>query len=634
MNLRNATAVLIVVLAMSACVLASPSADAASVSADVCYYDAQGEVVTLHGTGDGVSSVISDAVSSAGLTVDLGPVNIRSFGGVDAPEGKAWTIQQWTPPYGWQVVNFRTGDAELRDGTTYFIHLSDVSTDQSYRTTYSSPDHEPVSTAYFFIRFIEDVNANDHVKALLDEDRRSEGFWISGTGSNAAWAFQDACERHGLELNMSNGIKGDTVDLEFVGWINSFLGLGDVNIGSGSYKYWSQFYHDGADWVFGETLGHYDPGVYSHYALVRQITTEEPSSADLGISVDDVPYGAMASGCTVIFRDGDSVLKTETVPYMGTATPPADPVRAPSGGFIHTFTGWQGVYSGLLGDSDVTAVFDSVRDPNQVVVDISGVECIVPVGSSDALAATVTPQGSVTWTSSDPSVASVSVDGVVTGVSAGTATVTATSGNGSDSIRVTVYSDVSELSGAVLTGSGDVFEHRVSAERAAVLTASGKGFTLSVPFAVISLSTSSLTALSGTDGSILSIERCVSGDLTAAQSLIIGDSQAYRFLVDGAGVSDLGGTATISVAYQGSFTAPTVYHVADDGATEAIGCTVSGGMATFQTDHLSVFFVSEGPSDTVPPSDGGSDWTIPLIAAVAIALCVAAGIVMMRRRSV
>ena len=54
----------------------------ASVSADVCYYDAQGEVVTLHGTGDGVSSVISDAVSSAGLTVDLGPVNIRSFGGV------------------------------------------------------------------------------------------------------------------------------------------------------------------------------------------------------------------------------------------------------------------------------------------------------------------------------------------------------------------------------------------------------------------------------------------------------------------------------------------------------------------------------------------------------------------------
>lgn len=54
----------------------------------------------------------------------------------------------------------------------------------------------------------------------------------------------------------------------------------------------------------------------------------------------------------------------------------------------------------------------------------------VEVGSSTTLTATVAPAGAaqtVTWTSSAPSVASVNASGVVTGVSEGTATITAAS---------------------------------------------------------------------------------------------------------------------------------------------------------------------------------------------------------------
>jgi len=66
----------------------------------------------------------------------------------------------------------------------------------------------------------------------------------------------------------------------------------------------------------------------------------------------------------------------------------------------------------------------------------------VIVGDTTALAATVSPDNAsdktVTWSSSDPSVATVDQNGVVTGVSTGTAVITATTEDGSFTASYTV----------------------------------------------------------------------------------------------------------------------------------------------------------------------------------------------------
>ena len=68
----------------------------------------------------------------------------------------------------------------------------------------------------------------------------------------------------------------------------------------------------------------------------------------------------------------------------------------------------------------------------------------VAVSGTQALTATVAPatatNQNVTWSSSDTDVATVDDDGVVTGVSAGTATITATTVDGgfTDTCSVTV----------------------------------------------------------------------------------------------------------------------------------------------------------------------------------------------------
>ena len=84
----------------------------------------------------------------------------------------------------------------------------------------------------------------------------------------------------------------------------------------------------------------------------------------------------------------------------------------------------------------VTACGDSeVVDP--VTVTISQETASIEVGSTVTLTATASDESAITWSSSDTGVATVS-GGVVTGVSAGTATITATSGDAKATCTVTV----------------------------------------------------------------------------------------------------------------------------------------------------------------------------------------------------
>ncbi|WP_410758896.1 Ig-like domain-containing protein [Citrobacter youngae] len=65
----------------------------------------------------------------------------------------------------------------------------------------------------------------------------------------------------------------------------------------------------------------------------------------------------------------------------------------------------------------------------------------VDVGDTTSLTATLAPAGatdSVTWESSDPVVETVNASGVVTGVAAGTATITAKSRTFADTAIITV----------------------------------------------------------------------------------------------------------------------------------------------------------------------------------------------------
>jgi len=56
--------------------------------------------------------------------------------------------------------------------------------------------------------------------------------------------------------------------------------------------------------------------------------------------------------CTVVFKNGDAVLKTQAVEYGQAATAPSDPVMAG-----HTFAGWNQPFDKVISDLTVSALW-------------------------------------------------------------------------------------------------------------------------------------------------------------------------------------------------------------------------------------------------------------------------------------
>lgn len=438
-----------VIILISAFTVIPESTDAADSYTANVLIEENGKTVRLTGTGSTFKDVITSAVSSSGHAIKMSSIWVNSFDGKEAPDGKSWTVQQWLPPKGWQIVDFKDADKTIANGTSYYIYLSDETVDETkLKKTYSSPSYEPVSKGYFFIQMKEDVNANSYVTSVLTEEKRSTGFWISGEGSSMAYAFMDACKKYGIELDMSDGVKGTVVDPDYIGWLNSLMGLKDElkqgDIMTGNWLYWSQFYWDGdaGKWVYSQTLGHYDPAVNPYCALIRQITTKDNVSTDLSQTPSDAPVSEIDNGCIVTFVDGDGVKTTQTVPYFGSATAPATASKKSTSSVTYVFRGWDGDYGHIIGNVTIKALFDEIRNTKVTGVTISESKGSLTPGESFTFKAKVTPSNAtvtdIIWSVSDSSVASIDSSGKVTAKKVGTVIITATSSDGGYTDRKTL----------------------------------------------------------------------------------------------------------------------------------------------------------------------------------------------------
>lgn len=138
------------------------------------------------------------------------------------------------------------------------------------------------------------------------------------------------------------------------------------------------------------------------------------------------------------------------------------------------------VTAGGEGDATITATVEGKADTTRItvrvpVVPVASVTAAPPtttveVGSTAQLTATVQDASGnillgrqVTWVSSNPALASVSISGQVTGVAAGVATISATSEGKTGTSQVTV---IERGAAAVLVGAGDIADCDVTQHEA------------------------------------------------------------------------------------------------------------------------------------------------------------------------
>lgn len=470
-TVKVAAVVAVILVAFSSFVVVSDFSDGATSYNARVFTDADGTHKEYSGNGSTVKEIVTGALSSYDLVVDPAG-RIQTIMGNDAETDRFWVVFQWQPPLGWKVVALNnSSNNAIENGTSYYVTSSEAKTVDGV-TTYTPPDYKPIATAYFFIKFIEDYDTNDYITSFLTEQQRKDGFWISGDGSTAADAFKSACAGYGINLKMGDGWQGTTFDPEFIGWLYGFFGLGDEQLHDGKWRNWSQFHWDGS-WTYSETLGHYDPGVCSFYALVRQTTYDENASANTSVTPSDIPNGVYTDKCTVKFVDSNgTTIQQQIVRYMKSATPPVS-------------ASWDKSFANVLDDITVRALDYTIPDggggdnPQVTVFRIVGEDIQIRIGDKYQYTASAAVS---LWSSSDTSVATVDSDGLVTAISPGKTNISISDGEGGKDFReVTVLAgggtetEPNEDGGNTMTTIGISAVAIVLVTMVAILIARGRG---------------------------------------------------------------------------------------------------------------------------------------------------------------
>ena len=342
-------------------------------SADICddvtvYVEKPdgGFAKTTVGGVSGVKDAIETALTKLGMTWEYNSENrFSSVNGRVLDDGYYWRIHQWLPlgTAGWGVMGYDSNsDSFMQSGCSYCLHVSTLSNVDG-TNVYSSPDFQPKSKGYVFIRFANGFDPDDYtVKETFTAEVRKEGFWLEGYGSSMGEVVKDAVEKQGLDIEMKTGIDGNGNNLQC--WIIRMFGLGDVYVGDGTWCYWSQWTWVNSTWYYNDwTLGYYDPAVYKYVECVYLISTPNPygdgfiidkGGAEPNPDVDEIECINLHN--KVIFKSGKTTVARQTVRYGSTVDISKVPEpKAPAG---KVFVGWGDIMTPITRDTTFTAQFE------------------------------------------------------------------------------------------------------------------------------------------------------------------------------------------------------------------------------------------------------------------------------------
>lgn len=464
---------------------------------------------------------------------------------------------------------------------------------------------DPCDLYYFFIKFQE----GDTSGSNMEEAEARAGFWAYGEGDTAADALRDAANRYGWQLSFD--------ETYYAGWLDRFMELPTVTNDDGTYTYWAQYHWNGSAWEYNSyALGYLSTTAYQYIAMVYSTTSlDHAGTIDLGVTPDDIP---------------DDILQESG---GGTVTPDTP------GGTTVSVTG--------------------------VTLDAEHLD--LRVGGSASLTATVSPSNAtnrtVTWSSDDASIATVS-NGVVTGISPGTATITVTTVDGgfiaTCTVTVTAVQGIevsvdADGGSAVLTddqvqGILDAISQATGAPEVTVTVAgTGDSLDVTIPSGLSGMAEAGTVLIIASDagtivfdegavrslaagGDSLRLTISIVEDVAAPEGSTVFGISAY---VGGVGVETFGGTATVSLPY-GAGGDVRVWYVDGDGLTEA-DFEYSDGSVTVAIDGPSTIAIGvEEDAGTAPPDEeeGGSDDALLYAAIVVVIVIIAiAAVLMLRRRA-